>query len=273
MDSTKIPEGYGAAWSDLPAEPGVGFRARQWARGRTWTSPLPGKKELLYIRPAATAVCVSAGAHETLKLLLAETADEWRAVQQRIRIAIGEGRLTRDGKSFWTIAETASVLDSSRRKFAALNIPQGSLSWVARETAVKNAVRVFKAFVLSGRDPYLDMPGKCPGATSIRLALGVNYRAPVVTQGEWAGMGTALGWMAPLSPAAFPENVASANYVETAHMDAVWRVRFVFVSERDAKPKGEGKPKAPKTPLAKESPKFDPEEREAAKRLGYGDGY
>jgi hypothetical protein len=246
-------ENYSDMWADLPLEYGMGQRARQWKRGRTWRVPGgEGRKALLFVREPASPLVVSSAAHERLKGWLGEAAGAWRAVERGVQQADACEFVVQKKKRAprshdpsapkavvttevgWPESLTKRLLNAVRDAAIEDGVGIGSTSWLTRESAAKAAARVLKGFKLGGRPPYLDMAAGLPGALSVRLAAGLNYGFPVTRHDDAWIVLEGIGF-ARLSTAAkgarIPDRVTEASYVEAAHVDRMWHTRFIFVSE------------------------------------------
>jgi hypothetical protein len=242
--------GFGLIWADLPLSSGMAFRGRAWKRGRTWRSASGEGKDFVlnYRREPAVAVVIGAAAHEALKGWLAETAETWRLVEKAVQAQWPDGFKRMKGKKApksldpsapvaeiaqavvsWSPGDTEAVVNQVRAKAIEGGVRPGSTSWATREGAAKAASRVFKGFVDAGRPPYLDMAPTLPGALSVRLAAGSNFDRPLRLQDGWLWLED-LGWAHPSEGVDWPDGVAAANYVEAAHIEQTWRLRFVFVN-------------------------------------------
>lgn len=228
VEPPRMPDACYETWPSLPVRYGTNVGPMRWKRGRSW-----GRNGIAFARPAAVPVAVTPAAAALLAELDAAVSTVWASVHEAVIKEWSSG-----------VAHTrlgAGMQEPLEKAMQARGIDPGSAAWHTRGRAARSAVILFRKQAGKDTRPFMPSPGPLP---CVRLAAGAVHGHPV---GYEAGAATGivqvlpidiltlheLGRVLMLRPLAGTRPVTDAAYVEAAHWDRRWWMRFVFVRERE----------------------------------------
>lgn len=228
VEPPRMPDACYETWPSLPMRYGANVGPMRWKRGRSWA-----RNGIAFARPAAVPVAVTPAAAALLAELDAAVSTVWASVHEAvIEEWNADVPATRLG---------AGMQEPLEKAMQARGIDPASAAWHTRGRAARSAVILFRGQARKGMCPFMPSPEPLP---CVRLAAGVVHGHPVVSVGVVGALALhELGIVLPMTRIAGARPVTDAAYVEAAHWDRRWWMRFVFVSEAAKREKSDSTPK------------------------------
>ena len=222
-------------WDDLAEGVPTAGAAAKWGAARRWGSMALGGS---YSRTSAFPVGMDRDSHERLLAGLTEAALAYRVAIGKLNNRLTPGLadsfkpLSEDRRSskaiyVWPRSIKSEALRETKAWLSSRGKDESGLSGVASLAAVGRALDTARPDLLLGvkaRIPF-DEGETAPRCFTVRIPSGAYYKRPFALSGNLLEIG-GLGKMEFIREKPSGD-IARFAYVEAAHWDQVWRLRFV----------------------------------------------
>ena len=242
MDSA--PQFYCETFPDLTPLGGLSKPARTWARGRAWRSG-----PLAYNRKPAIKVAVTMEQHGVLLGGLKRSVNAWWAIRNAIDAMwpdefLLEGKTRADYDAHdptdpktwlappvcgWPEGMSVRLMEKFKTNLEREGLDNSSVEYLTAMKAAGQAVRTYRKQVETGGRAFTYADLDATGGVTVRLPAGAVHGAPVRLGDGFLELGR-FGKVKPLEDA--PSEAAGCAYVEMAHWERAWHVRFITTTER-----------------------------------------